>query len=53
VKTEMARFKNSNLLPSSVDLVLIPVLLVNEPYIINMVFILGLYGFEKKTAPSP
>jgi hypothetical protein len=50
----MAWFQNFKLLRTSVDLVFIPVLLVNEQYNIKVVFILGLYGLGgKKTAPSP
>jgi hypothetical protein len=40
LKIEKARFPNLIILPTSVDLVLIPVLSVNEQYYINMAFIL-------------
>jgi hypothetical protein len=49
----MAQFKNLNILPTSVDLVLISMLLVNEQYNIKMIFILRLYGFEKNPLRLP
>jgi hypothetical protein len=48
----MVLFQNLNILPSSVYLVLIPVLLVNEQYYIKMVFILRVYGFGKEKTRS-